>query len=77
MEARRTGWKFLPFGFSLLSHFTNAAFVLPLLHRLRAHSIVAGARGVVLSPTRELALQTLVRRHFGDYGANLMLLRGD
>ena len=37
----------------------TAAFVLPMLHRLRAHSIVAGARGVVLSPTRELALQTL------------------
>ena len=37
----------------------TAAFLLPLLHRLRSHSLVAGARGLVLSPTRELALQTL------------------
>ena len=37
----------------------TAAFLLPLLHRLRAHSPVSGARGLVISPTRELALQTL------------------
>ena len=36
----------------------TAAFLLPLLQRLRCHSAVAGARGLVLSPTRELALQT-------------------
>ena len=37
----------------------TAAFLLPLLHRLRSHSPVSGARGLVISPTRELALQTL------------------
>ena len=37
----------------------TAAFLLPLLHRLRSHSPVSGARGLVLSPTRELALQTM------------------
>ncbi|KAI8463120.1 MAG: DEAD-domain-containing protein [Monoraphidium minutum] len=36
----------------------TAAFVIPLLHKLAAHSPRAGARGLVLSPTRELALQT-------------------
>ncbi|KXZ47428.1 hypothetical protein GPECTOR_35g866 [Gonium pectorale] len=35
----------------------TAAFVLPMLHRLKAHSIKAGARAVILAPTRELALQ--------------------
>ena len=35
-----------------------AAFLIPVLHKLRAHSLKAGARALVLSPTRELALQT-------------------
>ena len=38
----------------------TAAFLLPLLHRLRCHSPVSGARGLIISPTRELALQTLL-----------------
>ncbi len=37
----------------------TAAFVIPLLERLKAHSTRIGVRAVVLSPTRELALQTL------------------
>ena len=36
----------------------TAAFLLPLLHALRAHSESGGVRGLVLSPTRELAAQT-------------------
>jgi hypothetical protein len=36
----------------------TAAFVIPLIERLKAHSARAGARAVILSPTRELALQT-------------------
>jgi ATP-dependent RNA helicase DDX54/DBP10 len=36
----------------------TAAFVLPMLHKLAAHAPKAGARGLILSPTRELALQT-------------------
>ncbi|KAJ9627725.1 ATP-dependent RNA helicase dbp10 [Taxawa tesnikishii (nom. ined.)] len=37
----------------------TAAFVIPMLERLKAHSAKVGARGVILSPSRELALQTL------------------
>lgn len=36
----------------------TAAFVVPLIERLKEHSVRAGARSVILSPTRELALQT-------------------
>ncbi len=37
----------------------TAAFVIPLLEKLQAHSTTAsGARACILSPTRELALQT-------------------
>lgn len=35
----------------------TAAFVIPLIEKLKAHSARAGARAVILSPTRELALQ--------------------
>ncbi|KAF2460760.1 ATP-dependent RNA helicase dbp10 [Lineolata rhizophorae] len=37
----------------------TAAFVIPLVEKLRAHSAKVGARAVVLAPSRELALQTL------------------
>ena len=37
----------------------TAAFLVPLVEKLRAHASRSGARGVLLSPTRELALQTL------------------
>lgn len=37
----------------------TAAFVLPILHRLRTHSARTGVRAIILSPSRELALQTL------------------
>lgn len=37
----------------------TAAFVIPMLEKLKAHSAKVGARAVILSPSRELALQTL------------------
>ena len=37
----------------------TAAFVIPMLERLRGHSAKFGARGIILSPSRELAMQTL------------------
>lgn len=36
----------------------TAAFVLPLLQHLGGHSVRVGARGLILSPSRELAIQT-------------------
>ena len=36
----------------------TAAFLIPVLSKLRTHSLKAGARCIVLAPTRELALQT-------------------
>lgn len=37
----------------------TAAFLIPMFERLKTHSAKVGARGLILSPTRELALQTL------------------
>ena len=37
----------------------TASFLIPLVNRLKAHTSISGARGLVLSPTRELASQTL------------------
>ncbi|CEP15963.1 hypothetical protein [Parasitella parasitica] len=36
----------------------TAAFLIPMLEKLKVHSAKTGARGLVLSPSRELALQT-------------------
>ena len=36
----------------------TAAFLIPLLEKLQCRQSVIGARALVLSPTRELALQT-------------------
>ncbi|KAJ2785078.1 ATP-dependent RNA helicase dbp10 [Coemansia interrupta] len=36
----------------------TAAFLIPMIHRLKTHSVKVGARGIILSPSRELALQT-------------------
>jgi len=37
----------------------SASFILPILQKLSTHSVTVGTRVVVLSPTRELAKQTL------------------
>ncbi|GAM84998.1 hypothetical protein ANO11243_030010 [Dothideomycetidae sp. 11243] len=58
----------------------TAAFVIPMLEKLKAHSAKVGARAVILSPSRELALQTLkVVKELGR-GADLrtiLLVGGD
>ena len=37
----------------------TAAFVIPMIERLRAHSARFGSRALIMSPSRELAIQTL------------------
>jgi ATP-dependent RNA helicase DDX54/DBP10 len=37
----------------------TAAFVIPMIQALKTHSAKFGARAIILSPSRELALQTL------------------
>jgi ATP-dependent RNA helicase DDX54/DBP10 len=37
----------------------TAAFVIPMIQRLKGHSAKVGARALVISPSRELALQTM------------------
>ncbi|KAI0387851.1 ATP-dependent RNA helicase DBP10 [Hypomontagnella monticulosa] len=58
----------------------TAAFVIPMIERLRAHSATIGARALILSPSRELAIQTLkVVKEFGR-GTDLkcvLLVGGD
>lgn len=58
----------------------TAAFVIPMIEKLKTHSVKVGARAIVLSPSRELALQTLkVIKEFGK-GTDLrtcLLVGGD
>lgn len=58
----------------------TAAFVIPMIEKLKMHSAKVGARALILSPSRELALQTLkVVKEFGR-GTDLkcvLLVGGD
>ncbi|KAJ1729170.1 ATP-dependent RNA helicase dbp10 [Coemansia sp. Benny D160-2] len=36
----------------------TAAFLIPMVNKLKAHSVKVGVRGIVMAPSRELALQT-------------------
>ena len=58
----------------------TAAFVIPMVERLKSHTAKVGARALVLSPSRELALQTLkVVKELG-HGTDLrcvLLVGGD
>ncbi|CZS88816.1 hypothetical protein WAI453_010601 [Rhynchosporium graminicola] len=58
----------------------TAAFVIPMIEKLKSHSARVGARALILSPSRELALQTLkVVKEFGR-GTDLkcvLLVGGD
>ncbi|KAK9450885.1 P-loop containing nucleoside triphosphate hydrolase protein [Limtongia smithiae] len=58
----------------------TAAFVLPMIDRLKVHSAKVGARAVILSPSRELALQTVkVVKEFsrGTDLKSVLLVGGD
>jgi ATP-dependent RNA helicase DDX54/DBP10 len=51
-------------GFNVIAHSRTgsgktAAFVLPILHRLKEHSKIIGCRCLIVCPTRELAHQTM------------------
>ena len=49
----------------------TACFLLPLFEKLKCRSAKTGARALVLSPTRELALQTLrFAKDLGRYTGN-------
>lgn len=58
----------------------TAAFVLPMIERLKVHNTKVGIRSLIMSPSRELALQTLkVCKEFGR-GTDLrsvLLVGGD
>ena len=36
----------------------TGAFIIPIIERLKTHSTIIGSRCIVLSPTREIAMQT-------------------
>ncbi|XP_065897947.1 ATP-dependent RNA helicase DDX54-like [Dysidea avara] len=58
----------------------TAAFLIPLLEKLKCHSVVAGARALVLSPTRELAAQTMkFTKELGKFTdlRSVLILGGD
>lgn len=58
----------------------TAAFVVPMIEKLKSHSPKVGARALILSPSRELALQTLKVVKELSRGTNLkcvLLVGGD
>lgn len=58
----------------------TAAFVIPMIEKLKSHSTTFGSRGLILSPSRELALQTLkVVKELsrGTYLKCVLLVGGD
>ena len=56
----------------------TAAFVIPMVEKLRAHSARFGSRALILSPSRELAIQTLkvVKEFSRGTGLKAVLLVG-
>ncbi|KAM9910077.1 hypothetical protein OXX69_004832 [Metschnikowia pulcherrima] len=58
----------------------TAAFTLPVIEKLKAHNAKVGARAVILSPSRELALQTFKQVKEFSKGTDLrsvVLIGGD
>lgn len=58
----------------------TAAFVLPVIEKLKSHSARVGARAIILSPSRELALQTYKQVKEFSRGTDLrslVLIGGD
>lgn len=58
----------------------TACFLIPMFEKLKAHSAQTGVRGLILSPTRELALQTLkFTKELGKYTGlkTVLILGGD
>ncbi|XP_006005488.1 ATP-dependent RNA helicase DDX54 isoform X1 [Latimeria chalumnae] len=58
----------------------TACFLIPMFEKLKAHSAQTGARALILSPTRELALQTLkFTKELGKFTGlkTVLILGGD
>uniref|UniRef100_UPI00398ED3FE ATP-dependent RNA helicase DDX54 n=1 Tax=Pristiophorus japonicus TaxID=55135 RepID=UPI00398ED3FE len=58
----------------------TAAFLIPLFERLKVHSAQTGARALILTPTRELALQTMkFTKELGKFAGfkTALILGGD
>ncbi len=61
----------------------TAAFLIPMFEKLKGHDPNSGPRALILSPTRELALQTLKftkevfnkKCHFNYYNQDFVLAR--
>lgn len=55
----------------------TAAFLVPMLQRLNQHVPQGGARALILSPTRDLAIQTLkFTKELGRFTGNTTALSG-
>lgn len=52
----------------------TAAFVLPMIEKLKAHSAKVGVRAIIMSPLRELALQTYKQVREFSKGTDLRLM---
>lgn len=55
----------------------TCVFLLPMIQKLREHKINCGIRGLVLSPTRELALQTFKFAKDMSKFCDLRIISGD